>query len=206
MKTSILFFVGAGVKSRPEEVSASQRSLLRLLRPKQNLNAHIGNPARLAVLPRNRLDGAASQKEQAQMPGAVQRLPAAHIQRQCALLGGCADAVRILEGCQAEGVATEEIGSLLEFARREEEKHRSEALMRSRAAQAQALIDASAYDEAIAFLEGAPGTSTLCNDTSSEHGAETSSLSNGRGQGNHVAPAAFIHRGLPSWIVSGLPR
>jgi len=31
----------------------------------------------------------------------------------------------------------------------------SEALMRSRAAQAQALIDASAYDEAIAFLEGA---------------------------------------------------
>jgi tetratricopeptide (TPR) repeat protein len=73
-----------------------------------------------------------------------------------ALAGGqYADAVHILEGCQAEGVATEEIGSLLEFARREEEKHRSEALMRSRAAQAQALIDASAYDEAIAFLEGA---------------------------------------------------
>jgi len=73
-----------------------------------------------------------------------------------ALAGGqYADAVHILEGCQAEGIATEEIGSLLEFALREEEKHRSEALLRSRAAQAQALIDASAYDEAIAFLEGA---------------------------------------------------
>jgi serine/threonine-protein kinase len=73
-----------------------------------------------------------------------------------ALAGGqYADAVHILEGCQAEGVAIEEIGSLLEFARREEEKHRSEALMRSRAAQAQALIDGSAYDEAIAFLESA---------------------------------------------------
>ena len=73
-----------------------------------------------------------------------------------ALAGGrYADAVHILEGCQTEGVATDEIRSLLEFALREEEKHRSEALMRSRAAQAQALIDASAYEEAIAFLKGA---------------------------------------------------
>jgi tetratricopeptide (TPR) repeat protein len=71
-----------------------------------------------------------------------------------ALAGGqYADAVHILEGCQAEGIATDEIRSLLEFARREEEEHRSEALMRSRVARAQALIDASAYDEAIEFLE-----------------------------------------------------
>jgi serine/threonine-protein kinase len=73
-----------------------------------------------------------------------------------ALAGGkYADAVRILEGCQAEGIATDEILSLLEFARREEEEHRSQALTRSRVAQAQALIGESAYEEAIAFLESA---------------------------------------------------
>jgi serine/threonine-protein kinase len=73
-----------------------------------------------------------------------------------ALAGGqYADAVRILEGCQAEGIATDEIRSLLEFARHEEEDHRSESLMRSQVARAQALIDESAYEEAIAFLESA---------------------------------------------------
>ena len=73
-----------------------------------------------------------------------------------ALAGGkFADAVRILEGCQAEGIATDEILSLLKFARREEEEHRSQALTRSRVAQAQALIGESAYEEAIAFLESA---------------------------------------------------
>ena len=82
-----------------------------------------------------------------------------------ALAGGkYADAVRILEGCQAEGIATDEILSLLEFARREEEEHRSQALTRSRVAQAQALIGESAYEEAIAFLESAlkETTTRLC--------------------------------------------
>jgi serine/threonine-protein kinase len=69
--------------------------------------------------------------------------------------GQFADAVRILEGCQAEGIATDEIRSLLEFALREEAEHRSEALMRSRVAQAQAMIGESAFDEAIAFLDSA---------------------------------------------------
>jgi tetratricopeptide (TPR) repeat protein len=73
-----------------------------------------------------------------------------------ALAGGkYADAVRILEGCQAEGIATGEILSLLEFARREEEEHRSQALTRSRVAKAESLIGESAYEEAIAFLESA---------------------------------------------------
>jgi serine/threonine-protein kinase len=69
--------------------------------------------------------------------------------------GRYGDAVHILEGCQAEGIATDEIGSLLEFAHHEEAEHRNEALMRSRVAQAQTLIGESAYEEAIAFLDDA---------------------------------------------------
>jgi len=75
--------------------------------------------------------------------------------REALANGQYADAVHILEGCQAEGIATDEIRSLLEFAYREEAEHRSEALMRSRVAQAQALISESAFDDAIAFLESA---------------------------------------------------
>ena len=65
------------------------------------------------------------------------------------------DAVHILEGCQADGIATDEIRSLLEFAHHEEAEHRNETLMRARVAQAQTLIAASAYEEAIAFLDEA---------------------------------------------------
>jgi hypothetical protein len=73
-----------------------------------------------------------------------------------ALSGGrYGDAVRILEGCQAEGIATDEIGSLLEFAHHEEAEHRNETLMRSRVARAQTLIGESAYEEAILFLDEA---------------------------------------------------
>ena len=75
--------------------------------------------------------------------------------REALAAGKFEDAVHILEGCQAEGIATGEIRSLLEFAHREEEEHRREALRRSQVAQAQALIDESAYSEAIAFLESA---------------------------------------------------
>jgi serine/threonine-protein kinase len=73
-----------------------------------------------------------------------------------ALAGGqYTDAVRLLERCEVEGIATSEIRSLLEFALHEEAQHRSEALMRSRAEQAQSMISASAFDEAIAFLDAA---------------------------------------------------
>ena len=65
------------------------------------------------------------------------------------------DAVHILEGCQADGIATDEIRSLLEFAHLEEAEHRNETLMRERVAQAQSMIAASAYEEAIAFLDEA---------------------------------------------------
>jgi len=69
--------------------------------------------------------------------------------------GRYGDAVHILEGCQAEGIATDEIRSLLEFAHHEEAEHRNEELMRSRVAQAQTLISESAYEQAIAFLDEA---------------------------------------------------
>jgi serine/threonine protein kinase len=69
--------------------------------------------------------------------------------------GRYGDAVQILEGCQADGIATDEIRSLLEFAHHEEAEHRNEALMRSRVTQAQTLIGESAYEEAIAFLDEA---------------------------------------------------
>ena len=73
-----------------------------------------------------------------------------------ALAGGqYTDAVRLLERCEAEGIATSEIRSLLEFALHEEAEHRNEALMRSRVERAQSMIAASAFDEAIAFLDAA---------------------------------------------------
>jgi len=75
--------------------------------------------------------------------------------REAIANGQFADAVHILEGCQAEGIATDEIRSLLEFALHEEAEHRSEALMRSRVAQAQAMIGDSAFEEAIALLDAA---------------------------------------------------
>ena len=64
-----------------------------------------------------------------------------------------ADAVRILETCQAEGLATGEILSLLDFARTEELEHRRQEQLRAKLAHAQALIGDSAYDEAVTFLE-----------------------------------------------------
>ena len=75
--------------------------------------------------------------------------------REALSSGRYGDAVHILEGCEADGIATDEIRSLLEFAHHEETEHRSEALMRSRVAQAQTLIGDSAYEEAIAFLDEA---------------------------------------------------
>lgn len=66
-----------------------------------------------------------------------------------------AEAVRVLELCQAEGIATGEILSLLDFARAEEQEHRKQEQLRAQLDQAQALMTDAAYDEAINFLEDA---------------------------------------------------
>jgi serine/threonine-protein kinase len=75
--------------------------------------------------------------------------------REALSSGRYGDAVHVLEGCQADGIATDEIRSLLEFAHHEEAEHRNEALMRSRVAQAQTLIGASAFEDALSFLDEA---------------------------------------------------
>ncbi|MGA2652116.1 MAG: protein kinase [Terracidiphilus sp.] len=66
-----------------------------------------------------------------------------------------ADAVRILEGCQREGIATSEIDTLLEFARHEESEQQRQELLNSRVIRAQSLIADSGFDEAIEFLNEA---------------------------------------------------
>jgi serine/threonine-protein kinase len=66
-----------------------------------------------------------------------------------------AEAVRVLELCQAEGIATGEILSLLDFARAEELEHRKQEQLRAQLDQAQSLMSDAAYDEAINFLEDA---------------------------------------------------
>ena len=69
--------------------------------------------------------------------------------------GMYADAVRILELCQTEGIANGEILSLLDFARSEELERRRQQELRDNLDHAQALIGDSAYEEAITFLEDA---------------------------------------------------
>lgn len=65
------------------------------------------------------------------------------------------EAVRALELCEAEGIATGEILSLLEFARNEEAEHRKQEQFRKNLTQAQGLIGNFAYEDAIEFLENA---------------------------------------------------
>ena len=66
-----------------------------------------------------------------------------------------AEAVRILEFCQAEGIANGEILSLLDFSRSEDFESRRQQQLRNNFDHAQALIGDSAYEEAITFLEDA---------------------------------------------------
>jgi serine/threonine-protein kinase len=66
-----------------------------------------------------------------------------------------AEAIRILEGCQREGIATSEIDTLLEFARHEESEQQRQKLLNSRVIRAQSLIADSRFDEAIEFLNDA---------------------------------------------------
>jgi len=63
------------------------------------------------------------------------------------------DAVRVLELCEADGIASSEILTLLDFARREGREQQRLDRLRSDMAQAKALIDDSEFDQAIAFLE-----------------------------------------------------
>jgi serine/threonine-protein kinase len=66
-----------------------------------------------------------------------------------------AEAVRILELCQTEGIANGEILSLLDFSRSEDLESRRQQQLRNNLDHAQALIGDSAYEEAITFLEDA---------------------------------------------------
>jgi serine/threonine-protein kinase len=66
-----------------------------------------------------------------------------------------AEAVRALEMCQTEGIATGEILSLLDFARTEELEHRRQEQLRDKLDHAQSLMNDDAYDDAIDFLEDA---------------------------------------------------
>ena len=65
------------------------------------------------------------------------------------------EAVRILELCQAEGIATEETLSLLEFARHEEAEHGRASLLKDNLARARSMVRDGAWDEAIVFLNNA---------------------------------------------------
>ncbi len=75
--------------------------------------------------------------------------------REALKTGEFSDAVRILEFCQAEGIATSEILSLLDFARNEEREQKRKTQLRNSLAQAQAYLHDEVYDEAIRFLEQA---------------------------------------------------
>jgi hypothetical protein len=63
------------------------------------------------------------------------------------------DAVRILEFAQAEGIATGEILSLLDFARKEDREHRRLDRISTDLSRAQALIAEGDFEEAAGFLE-----------------------------------------------------
>ena len=73
--------------------------------------------------------------------------------------GHYADGIHILEACQAERIANSEIVALLEFARNEEAEQHRNSLLRSNLENAQCLVKAGSYDEAIEFLDRAIGQS-----------------------------------------------
>jgi hypothetical protein len=65
------------------------------------------------------------------------------------------EAIRLLEMCQAEGIATGEMGSLLDHARARQAGQRRLEEVRKDAAKAHALIAESAFSEAIRYLQDA---------------------------------------------------
>jgi len=76
--------------------------------------------------------------------------------------GGYAEAVQILEACQNEGIATEEMIAVLEFARREAAEQKRRERVQEVFVEAQALLHAQEYAAAIKLLESAP---EHCKDT-----------------------------------------
>jgi len=65
------------------------------------------------------------------------------------------DAVQILESCQAENLADDEVTALLQFARNEGAEQNRELLKRTTLDRAQRLMDDGAFEEAIALLNSA---------------------------------------------------
>jgi hypothetical protein len=65
------------------------------------------------------------------------------------------EAVRLLEKCQAEGVFSDEMRGLLEFARHEASREQRDSAVEATLSQAQALLSRGSYEAAIKFLEGA---------------------------------------------------
>jgi tetratricopeptide (TPR) repeat protein len=75
--------------------------------------------------------------------------------REALQSGQYAEAVRVLEMCETEGIATGEILSLLDFARSEEQEHRRQEQLRAKLDHAQSLMNDTAFDDAISYLEDA---------------------------------------------------
>jgi len=63
------------------------------------------------------------------------------------------EAVQVLEACHAEGILSDEITDLLEFARHEARREERNALIETTAAKAHALIRQGSYDQVISLLE-----------------------------------------------------
>jgi serine/threonine protein kinase len=63
------------------------------------------------------------------------------------------EAVQVLEACHSEGVLSDEVTDLLEFARHEARREERSALIETTAAKAQALISQGSYDQVISLLE-----------------------------------------------------
>jgi hypothetical protein len=63
------------------------------------------------------------------------------------------DAVQVLESCHSEGILSDEITDLLEFARHEARREEKNALIETTVARAHALIRQGSYDDVISLLE-----------------------------------------------------
>ena len=63
------------------------------------------------------------------------------------------EAVQVLEACHSEGIFTEDMTDLLEFARHEARREERDALIETTSTKAQALIGEGSYDQVISLLE-----------------------------------------------------
>ena len=62
-------------------------------------------------------------------------------------------AVQVLEACLSEGILSDEISDLIQFARHEAHREERNALIETSAARAHALINQGSYDQVISLLE-----------------------------------------------------